>query len=410
VTDRSWASNSETDDERDHRAEGQRPAVAPTDVQPPLPQPAPPGVPGVLSGGDAASQRNVREGPRAGAVALKSIPPTAARRPTPEAIAAPSYRCYHRAMTDRRMPADWQRGPYFGSPHTFMRIPATRDLRHADVAIIGLPLDIGTTHRPGTRYGPRAIRAISTQLLPRDVEQRSLMPPFSQLRVVDYGDIDSYPGYIEQSLQKFEDELTPVLEAGVFPLCLGGDHTVTLPVLRAAAHKHGTLSLVHFDSHPDLWGGESGRRYNHGTMFSVAVEEGLIDPSASVQVGIRGCVSATIMGQASAAGFRVVTADELARQGVGATLEALHRIATLPTYVSLDIDSVDPAFAPGTGTPEVAGLTSREIVQMVRGLRGLPLVAFDVVEVSPPYDSSEITALLAANLVYELLLVLADRK
>jgi len=308
------------------------------------------------------------------------------------------------------MPADWQRGPYFGSPYTFMRIPATRDLSYADVAIIGLPLDIGTTHRPGARYGPRAIRDISTQLFPHDLEQASLMPPFNRLRVVDYGDIDTYPGYIEQSLKKFEGELAAVFEAGVFPVCLGGDHTVTLPVLRAAAHKHGTLSLVHFDSHPDFWGGEFGRRYHHGTLFRVAAEDGLIDPATSVQIGVRGSISATILGQARAAGFQIITADEFAHQGVGATLEAVHRIATLPTYVSLDIDSVDPAFAPGTGTPEVAGLSSREIVEMVRGLRGLPLVAFDVVEVSPPYDSSEITALLAANLVYELLMVLADRQ
>jgi agmatinase len=305
------------------------------------------------------------------------------------------------------MPADWQRGPYFGSPYTFMRCPASRDLSKADVAVIGLPLDIGTTHRPGARYGPRAIRDISTQLFPHGLDQASLMPPFNQLRVVDYGDIDTYPGYIEQCLKKFEEELLPVFEAGVFPVCLGGDHTVTLPALRAAARKHGTLSLVHFDAHPDFWGGEADRRYHHGTVFRVAIEEGLIDPAASVQIGIRGSISATIIGQAQAAGFQVITADEFAREGVTVALEAMRTLATLPVYVSLDVDCVDPAFAPGTGTPEVAGLTSREIVEMVRGLRGLPLIAFDVVEVSPPYDSSEITALLAANLVYELLLVLA---
>ena len=306
------------------------------------------------------------------------------------------------------MPADWQRGPYFGSPYSFMRIPVTRELKYADVAVIGLPLDIGTTHRPGARYGPRAIRDISTQLFPHGLDEASLFPPFNRLRVVDYGDIETYPGYIEQSLKRFEEELLPVFEAGVFPVCLGGDHTITLPVLRAAAGKHGALSLVHFDAHPDFWGGEADRPYHHGTVFRIATEEGLIDPAASVQVGIRGSISATIVGQARAAGFQVITADEFASQGAGATLETLHRIATRPVYVSLDIDSVDPAFAPGTGTPEVAGLSSREIVEMVRGLRGLPLVAFDVVEVSPPYDSSEITALLAANLVYELLMVLAE--
>lgn len=308
------------------------------------------------------------------------------------------------------MPADWQRGPHFGSPYSFMRVPVSRDLRYADVAVVGLPLDIGTTRRPGARYGPRAIRDVSGQLLPHGLDEASLFPPFDRLRVVDYGDIETYPGYIEQSLARFEEELRPLFEAGVFPVCLGGDHSVTLPVLRAAAAKHGKLSLVHFDAHPDFWSGEEGRPYHHGTVFKVAAEEGLIDPAASVQIGIRGSISATIVGQARAAGFEVITADDFAAKGVSATLEAVRRITTLPAYVSLDIDSVDPAFAPGTGTPEVAGLSSREIVEMVRGLRGLSLVAFDVVEVAPAYDPSEITALLAANLVHELLMVLRERE
>ena len=309
-------------------------------------------------------------------------------------------------MTKRLMPADWQRGPYFGSPQTFMRIPATRDLSYADVAIIGLPLDIGTTHRPGARYGPRGIRDISTQLSPHGLDPLSLAPPFNQLRVIDYGDIETYPGYIEQSLRKFEEELLPVFEAGVFPVCLGGDHTVTLPVLRAAAHKHGTLSLIHFDAHPDFWVGETDRRYHHGTVFRIATEEGLIDPAASVQVGIRGSISATILDQARAAGFSIITADEFAALGPAGALGHIRGLVRGPIYVSLDIDSVDPAFAPGTGTPEVAGLSSRDIVAMVRGLRGLPVVGFDVVEVAPAYDPAEITSLLAANLVYEFLLTL----
>jgi agmatinase len=304
------------------------------------------------------------------------------------------------------MPADWQRGPYFGSPQTFMGIPATRDLTYADAAIIGLPLDIGTTHRPGARYGPRGIRDISTQLLPHSFDLLFLMPPFNQLRVIDYGDIETYPGYIEQSLRKFQEELLPVFEAGVFPVCLGGDHTVTLPALRAAAHKHGTLSLIHFDSHPDFWGGEADRLYHHGTVFRIANEEGLIDPAASVQVGIRGSISATILGQARAAGFRVITADEFATLGPAGALEHIRGLVRGPIYVSLDIDCVDPAFAPGTGTPEVAGLSSRDIVTLVRGLRGLPVVGFDLVEVAPAYDPAEITCLLAANLVYEFLLTL----
>jgi len=309
-------------------------------------------------------------------------------------------------MSDRLWPADWQRGPYFGSPQTFMRVPATRDLAHADVAIIGLPMDIGTTHRPGARYGPRGIRDISCQLYPHSFDSLSLMPPFNQLRVVDYGDIETYPGYIEQSLKKFQEELAPIFKAGVFPVCLGGDHTVSLSVLRAAAQKHGTLSLIHFDAHPDFWGGEADRPYHHGTMFRIATEEGLIDPAASVQIGIRGSISATIIGQARAAGFNIITADDFADLGPASTLERIRGLVRGPIHVSLDIDSVDPAFAPGTGTPEVAGLSSREIVTLVRGLRGLPVVAFDLVEVAPVYDSAEITCLLAANLVYEFLLTL----
>jgi agmatinase len=309
-------------------------------------------------------------------------------------------------MTDRLWPADWQRGPYFGSPQTFMRVPTTRDLAYADVAIIGLPMDIGTTHRPGARYGPRGIRDISSQLFPHSLNDLSLMPPFNQLRVVDYGDIETYPGYIEQSLKKFEEELVPIFKAGVLPVCLGGDHTVTLSVLRAAARQHGTLSLIHFDAHPDFWGGETDRPYHHGTVFRIATEERLIEPAASVQIGIRGSISATIIGQARAAGFNIITADEFADLGTAATLERVRELVRGPIYVSLDIDSVDPAFAPGTGTPEVAGFSSRDIVTLVRGLRGLPVVAFDLVEVAPVYDSAEITCLLAANLVYEFLLTL----
>ncbi len=244
---------------------------------------------------------------------------------------------------------------------------------------------------------------------PHGLNTTELEPPFDTLRVVDYGDIEVYPGYVDQSLDQIQEALAEVLAADTFPVILGGDHSVTLPVLRACAARRGTLSLVHFDAHPDFWPGTPERPYHHGTVFRVAAEEGIIDPAASVQIGIRGSRSAGIIEETRAAGFRLITTDEFAGQGVSATVEAMQRIATLPTYVSLDIDCVDPAFAPGTGTPEVAGLTSREIVEMVRGLRGLSLVAFDVVEVSPPYDSSEITAFLAANLVYELLMVLAGK-
>jgi agmatinase len=311
-------------------------------------------------------------------------------------------------VNGKPLPADWQRGPRYGGAYTFARCPASRDLSQADVAIVGVPMDMAVLYRSGARFGPRAIRDASGGLRPHHWEPGKIEPPFDTLRVIDYGDIEVYPGYIEQSFSRIQDELTPIVDAGVFPVVLGGDHSTTLPVLRACAARHGTLSLVHFDAHPDYWPGAPERPYHHGTVFRAAAEEGLIDPASSVQIGIRGSISAGIIADARAAGFHLVTADEFARQGVRATLEAVQRVASLPVYVSLDIDSVDPAFAPGTGTPEVAGLTSREIIGLVRGLSGLPLVGFDVVEVAPAYDQSEITALLAAHLVYELLLVLAE--
>jgi agmatinase len=271
-------------------------------------------------------------------------------------------------------------------------------------------MDMAVLYSPGARFGPRAIRDASGQLRPHHWEADRLEPPFDRLRVVDYGDIEVFPGYIEQSIDHVQAALAPVCEAGVFPVVLGGDHSTTLPVLRAAAAVHGTLSLVHFDAHPDFWPPFAPERpYHHGTVFHHAVNEGLIDPSSSVQIGIRGSLSAGIIPEARKAGFHLITGEEFAHQGVRAAVEAMQRAASLPVYVSLDIDSVDPAYAPGTGTPEVAGLTSREIMELVRGLRGLPLVGFDVVEVAPAYDSAEITALLAANLVYELLLLLAER-
>jgi agmatinase len=310
----------------------------------------------------------------------------------------------------RLLPADWQLGPRYGGAYTFARCPASRDLSKADLAIVGIPMDMATLYRSGARFGPRAIRDASGQLRPHHWDPAKLEPPFDKLRIIDYGDLEVYPGYIEQSVDHLKNQLEPVVGAGVFPVVLGGDHSSTLPVLRACAAKYGTLSLVHFDAHPDFWEPPSADRpIHHGTTFRIAVREGLIDPAASVQIGIRGSLSANLIAEARAAGFHLITSEQFAGRGLEATVEDIQRLARLPVYVSLDIDSVDPAFAPGTGTPEVAGLTSREIMTLVRGLGGLNLVAFDIVEVAPAYDSAEITALLAANLVYEFLLVLAER-
>lgn len=308
---------------------------------------------------------------------------------------------------DRLLPADWQHGPRYGGAYTFARCPATRDLTKADVAVVGVPMDMTTLYRSGARFGPRAIRDASGQLRPHHWDPAQIEPPFDKLRIVDYGDFDVFPGYIEQTMDQLGKDFQTIVDANVFPVVLGGDHGTTLPVLRALAKRHGTMSLVHFDAHPDFWPGVPERPYHHGTVFRRATEENLIDPNASVQIGIRGSISANLIDEARAAGFHLLTASEFAAQGVAATLADIRSRCKLPLYVSLDIDSVDPAFAPGTGTPEVAGLTSREIVDLVRGLVGLPLVGFDVVEVAPAYDSAEITALLAANLVYEFLLILA---
>lgn len=312
------------------------------------------------------------------------------------------------AERERLFPEPWQQGPRYGGGFTFARCPATRDLGLADVAIVGVPMDMAVMYRSGARFGPRAIRDGSGGLRPHATTADELEPPFDMLRVVDYGDLEVYPGYIEQTMDHVKNQIQPIVDARVFPIVLGGDHSSSLPVLRVLTARHGQMSLVHFDAHPDYWPAPEGRPYHHGTPFRIATEEGLIDPNASVQVGIRGSISAGIIAEARAAGFHLITASEFARQGVATTIDAIQRIATKPVYVSLDIDSVDPAFAPGTGTPEPAGLSSREIVDLVRGLAGLPFVGFDLVEVAPAYDHAEITALLAATLIYEFLLVLAQ--
>jgi agmatinase len=312
-------------------------------------------------------------------------------------------------MSDRLYPEEWQRGPRYGGAYTFARCPASRDLTKADVAIVGVPMDMTVLYRSGARFGPRAIRDASGQLRPHHWDPALLEPPFDSLRIIDYGDIDVFPGYVEQTYEQVQNSIEGMAGAGVFPVVLGGDHGTTLPALRALAKKHGKMSLVHFDAHPDFWEGVPERPYHHGTVFRRATEEGLIEPRSSVQIGIRGSISANLIDETRAAGFHLLTATEFAAQGVAATLADIHGTVRGPVYVSLDIDAVDPAYAPGTGTPEVAGLTSREIVDLVRGLSGLKMVGFDVVEVAPAYDSAEITALLAANLVFEFLLVLAGR-
>ena len=309
-------------------------------------------------------------------------------------------------MTNNRlMPADWQRTVPFGGVLTFMGAPTTRDLSKADVAIIGVPLDIGTTYRSGARFGPRAIRESTGPMELHAWDEDELYEPFRSLRVIDYGDLGVTAGYIEDAVERIEKGLSVVLDADVFPVILGGDHTISLPVLRALHRKHGRLSLLHFDAHPDFWEPTPERPVNHGTQVKMAADEGLIDPNASAIVGIRGSSSMTILDDVRAAGFTAITTDEIDENGTEWALDSARKASgDLPVHVSLDIDLIDPAFAPGTGVPEIAGLTSREAVRLIRGLKGMRTVGFDIVEVAPPYDHAEVTAYLAANLVYEFLL------
>jgi agmatinase/guanidinopropionase len=312
---------------------------------------------------------------------------------------------------ERLWPEEWQRGPRFAGAYSFMRLPLSRDLSKADVVIVGLPYDGGVNRRPGARYGPRAIRAASEHVRAHPFPEQPLWGPLQTLRVIDYGDLDISSPYIDYALGRIEELMSPVYAAGVVPIALGGDHTTSLPLLRAAAKTHGPLSLLHFDAHPDFWKPDDpARPYHHGTPFYHAAQEGLIRVGESIQVGIRGSVSAAIVDEVRAAGMHLFTADEFAELGVRGMLAEIYRVVKPPIYLSLDIDCADPAFAPGTGTPEVAGLSSRELMALVRGLRGLPIVGFDVVEVSPPFDASEITAILAANLVLEFLELIAAQR
>lgn len=305
------------------------------------------------------------------------------------------------------MPADWQHGPRYGGPFTFLRTPATRDLAGVNVAVIGLPFDTGSVHRPGARYGPRAIRNATQFLLPHPFEPQALVhPPYRDLRIIDYGDIALDPNYIAHTLDQVTDALAAVFERGVLPVCLGGDHSLTLGILRAARRRRTEpLSLLLIDAHPEFWRPANEERpYNHGSWLLLAVREGTVDPHRCAAVGVRGSNSRAILREVQEAGVTVLSTDEIVDQGVTASIQRVQDIITGPAYVSLDMDVVDPAFAPGVGVPEGAGLTSREVLALVRALRGVPVLGFDVMETTPAYDHGEITAILAATLVHEFLL------
>jgi guanidinobutyrase / D-arginase len=304
-------------------------------------------------------------------------------------------------------PIDALRVPRFAGPTTFARLPRRDEVPRCDVAIVGVPFDSGVTYRPGARFGPAAVRQGSRLLRPYHSELD--VQPFAAQQVADAGDIACNPFDIQEALRQIEEGAAELLASSAHFVAIGGDHTIALPLLRAVTRRHGPVALLHFDAHLDTWDTYFGAAYTHGTPFRRAFEEGLLLRERSIHVGIRGPLfSPKDLVDDAGFGFRIVSAMDLETLGVaGAVERVLQRIADAPLYVSIDIDVLDPAAAPGTGTPEAGGLTSRELLGILRGLRGRRLVAADIVEVAPAYDHAEITATAAAHVAYELLSLLA---
>ncbi len=304
-------------------------------------------------------------------------------------------------------PVDATVVPRFAGISSFARLPAADEVAQWDIAVVGVPFDGGTSYRPGARFGPAAVRQGSRLLRPYNPAQGSL--PFALAQVVDAGDIPCTPFSAEEAVAQIEAGAGALLERGGRLVAIGGDHTIALPLLRATARRHGPLALVHFDAHLDTWDTYFGQRFTHGTPFRRAWEEGLLRTERSVHVGLRGPLySDTDLSDDAGMGFEQITTDDVATRGVSEVVEqVLGRVGDAALYVSVDIDVLDPAHAPGTGTPEAGGLTSRELLALVRGMEPASVVGADVVEVSPAYDHAEITAVAAAHVLYELITLLA---
>jgi agmatinase len=300
-------------------------------------------------------------------------------------------------------PTTAQELPKFAGIKTYMRLPHRRTAQGIDFAVVGVPWDGATSYRTGQRMAPDAIRRVSVMLRPYNLALD--VGVFEDCSGVDYGDLSVIPGYIEETYRKIETELYPLVEAGVIPVIMGGDHSITLPELRAIAKIHGPVALVHFDSHTDTNDQYFGKPYYHGSPFRRAVEEDIILPENSIQVGMRGPVySKDAYHDSMSLGFKVVTMAEIRQMGMQTLIEHVRdRVGQAKVFVTFDIDVVDPAYAPGTGTPEVGGFTSGEAIDLIHGLKGLNFVGFDVVEVLPDVDTADLTALMAANVIYEFL-------
>jgi agmatinase len=310
----------------------------------------------------------------------------------------------------RYRPADSLKTPKFCGVRTFMRLPAVRTTEDVDVAIVGIPFDTGASYRTGQRFGPAAIRDISVMI--RKHNRALDITTFDHASGVDYGDLDVVPGDIEETYRLIEEGLRPIVDAGVVPICLGGDHSITLGELRAVAGRYGPVALVHFDAHTDTDDEPFGLKYNHGTPFSWAVKEGLIDPSRSISVGIRGSMyHADEVKETEDLGLKVVTADAMRDLGQGEVARRIkERVGDAHVFFTFDIDFVDPAYAPGTGTPELEGFNSHETLALVRDIGSLNFVAFDIVEVLPAFDPAQITAYLAAQVGCEFASFIAVHK
>ena len=304
---------------------------------------------------------------------------------------------------------DPQKAPRFTEIPTFMRCPLANDPRQVDIALIGVPYDGGVSNRPGARHGPREIRNAST--LMRTIHHVTRFKPFEACRVADLGDVRLSamfdPAIVVEEIASFYRK---VVEAGVAPLSAGGDHSITYPILKALG-RSGPIGMIHIDAHTDTWGPLQGCKFHHGAPFRLAVEDGVLDPKRTVQIGIRGAQNiADGWDFSEQSGMRVIFMEELTRLGVDAVIaEARRVVGDGPTYISFDVDGLDPVYAPGTGTPEIGGITTIEAQALLRGMSGLDLVGGDVVEVSPPFDPSGNTALVGATLMFEILCLLAER-
>jgi agmatinase len=315
------------------------------------------------------------------------------------------------ALSDEPVgPVDATLVPRYAGAATFARLPRLDEVERADVAVLGVPFDSGVSYRPGARFGPAHIRQSSRLLRPYNPAQG--LSPFAVQQVADAGDVAANPFAIQTAIGQIQAGAESALESAGTLLVLGGDHTIALPLLRAVSGRHGRVAVLHFDAHLDTWDTYFGEPYTHGTPFRRASEEGLIDSARSLHVGIRGPLYAdTDLADSERLGYATIACTDYDRLGLDGVIAAMRtRLQDGPVYVSVDIDVLDPAAAPGTGTPEAGGLTSRELLATLRGLAGLQIVGADIVEVSPAYDHAEITGIAAAHVAYELISVMSTSR